>query len=148
MNPESDLIQLAYSSGATQHFDQAQLLDLLTFARDFNSRHDISGMLLYLDDTFFQILEGEPGVLRALYGRIEKDNRHAKVIKLLDRPITERTFSDWSMGYAKVTRQELATIPGLNDFFGRGSSFSELEAGKAKQLLEAFREGQWRRRLR
>jgi len=148
MNPTTNLIQLVYSSLATQQFDQAKLLDLLAFARDFNSRNDISGMLLYVDDSFFQVLEGDPGILRPLYDRIEKDNRHTRIIKLLEQPITERNFSDWSMGYARISREELTSIPGLNDFFGRGSSFVELEAGKTKQLLEAFREGQWRRRLR
>jgi hypothetical protein len=104
-------------------------------------------MLLYVDETFFQILEGEPDELHALYGRIEHDIRHTKVIKLLDVPVEKRTFGRWSMGYAKVTREELAKIPGLNDFFGRGSVFTELESGKAKVLLDAFREGKWRRRL-
>jgi hypothetical protein len=52
------------------------------------------------------------------------------------------------MGYAKVTREELAKIPGLNDFFGKGSVFTELESGMAKVLLDAFREGKWHRRLR
>ena len=148
MNVTTGLTQLVYCSVATHHFDQTELLGLLAFARDFNSRNNISGMLLYVDDSFFQVLEGDPAVLRPLYERIEKDKRHAKVIKLLDQQITERTFSEWSMGYTKVSREELASIPGLNDFFGRGSSFVELEAGKAKQLLEAFRSGQWRRRLR
>jgi hypothetical protein len=147
MNQPSNLILLAYSSRANRDFDQASLLELLTFARNFNSQHDLTGMLLYIDRTFFQILEGPPETLRPLYGRIEKDDRHTKLIKLLEIPIEQRTFSDWSMGYAKVTRQDLAEIPGLNDFFGRGSVFTELEEGKATVLLDAFREGKWRRRL-
>jgi hypothetical protein len=147
MSQPSNLILLAYSSRATRDFDQASLLELLAFARNFNAGHGLTGMLLYIDHTFFQILEGEPEILHALYGRIEKDARHSKLIKLLEIPIEQRTFSDWSMGYAKVTRRDLAEIPGLNDFFGRGSVFTELEAGKAAVLLEAFREGKWRRRL-
>ena len=147
MSQPSNLILLEYSSRATRDFDQASLLELLAFARNFNSGHDLTGMLLYIDRTFFQILEGPPETLHALYGRIEKDDRHTKLIKLLEIPIEQRTFSDWSMGYAKVTRQELAAIPGLNDFFGRGSVFTELEEGKARVLLDTFREGKWRRRL-
>jgi hypothetical protein len=147
MTEQSNLILLAYSSVATRHFDRDSLMELLTFARTFNDSHGLTGMLLYVDESFFQILEGDPDELHALYGRIEHDNRHAKIIKLIEMPIEKRTFARWSMGYAKVTREELAKIPGLNDFFGKGSVFTELEAGKAKVLLDAFREGKWRRRF-
>jgi Sensors of blue-light using FAD len=147
MTERGNLILLAYSSVATRHFDRDSLVELLTFARNFNDSHGLTGMLLYVDESFFQILEGEPDELHALYVRIEHDSRHTKVIKVLEMPIEKRTFARWSMGYAKVTREELATIPGLNDFFGRGSALTELEAGKAKVLLDAFREGKWRRRL-
>ena len=147
MTEPSNLILLAYSSIATRHFDRDSLVELLTRARSFNDAHGLTGMLLYVDESFFQILEGDPDVLHALYERIEHDNRHAKIIKLLETPIEERSFASWSMGYAKVTREELAKIPGLNDYFGKGSAFTELEAGTAKILLDAFREGKWHRRL-
>lgn len=147
MNDSADLILLAYSSAGTHHFEQSELVDLLAFARDFNSRNGLTGMLLYIDESFFQILEGDPKTLHDLYYRIEQDTRHTHVIKLIEIPIEKRTFSEWSMGFGKVTRADLATIPGLNDFFGRGSVFSDLEPGKAQVLLEAFRDGKWRRRL-
>jgi hypothetical protein len=147
MNDSDDLILLAYSSVGTHHFAQSELVDLLAFARDFNSRNGLTGMLLYIDESFFQILEGDPKTLHDLYSRIEQDTRHTHVIKLIEIPIENRSFSDWSMGFAKVTRADLATIPGLNDFFGKGSVLTDLEPGKAQVLLEAFREGKWRRRL-
>lgn len=147
MDDTGDLTLLAYSSVGTQRFEQSELVDLLTFARKFNESHGLTGMLLYVDGAFFQILEGASLQLHDLYSRIEIDSRHTRVMKLIETPIEKRTFSAWSMGFAKVTRAELATIPGLNDFFGKGSSFTELEAGKAKMLLEAFREGKWRARL-
>jgi hypothetical protein len=104
-------------------------------------------MLLYVDESFFQILEGDQKTLHDLYFRIEHDTRHNGVIKLIEIPIEKRAFSEWSMGFAKVTRADLASIPGLNDFFGTGSAFHDLEPGKAQVLLEAFRDGKWRRRL-
>ena len=129
MNDSDNLILLAYSSVGTHHFEQSELVDLIAFARDFNSRNGLTGMLLYIDESFFQILEGDPKTLHDLYSRIEQDTRHTHVIKLIEIPIEKRTFSEWSMGFAKVTRADLATIPGLNDFFGRGSVFSDLEPG-------------------
>jgi Sensors of blue-light using FAD len=147
MEDDGREVLLAYSSQAVRHFESRELVDLLTLARVNNERLGITGMLLYIDGSFFQVLEGDEEALHALYKAIEADERHGKVIKLIEEPIEKRTFSDWSMGYAKATRSELATIPGLNDFFMHGSSFHELEPGRARFLLEAFREGKWRRQL-
>jgi len=140
-------ILLAYSSAATRPFSSKDIADLLAVSRKNNERHGITGMLLYIDESFFQILEGPEQVLHTLYDTITRDNRHTSVAKLIEEPIERRTFSDWSMGYAKATRVELSTIPGLNDFFSRGSSFNKLELGRAKILLKAFSEGKWRKRL-
>jgi len=82
-------------------------------------------------------------VVEELYARLEGDDRHHNVIKLIVEPIAERSFGTWSMGYPKVSREELAQIDGLNDFFSQGKSFMELEEGRAKTLLEAFKGGRW-----
>ena len=140
-------ILLVYCSAAIRPFESKDIVDLLMVSRKHNEKNNITGMLLYIDESFFQVLEGDEETLHALYKKIEVDQRHTKVVKLIEEPIDKRTFSDWSMGYAKATRVELSTIPGLNKFFASGSSFKELEPGRAKVLLDAFREGKWRRRL-
>jgi hypothetical protein len=48
------------------------------------------------------------------------------------------------MGFSSVSPDKLRDVPGLNDFFGRGSSFTKLDAGRAKKILSAFVEGHWR----
>ena len=147
MEDTKNEIILVYCSVAIRSFDTKDIIDLLTISRKNNEKFGITGMLLYIDETFFQVLEGNKDSLHNLYKKIECDERHTKVVKLIEEPIDKRTFSGWSMGYAKATRAELSTIPGLNDFFVCGSSFNDLEKGRAKILLEAFREGKWRRCL-
>jgi hypothetical protein len=147
MEDNKNEIILVYCSVAIRPFDTKDIVDLLTISRKNNEKAGITGMLLYIDETFFQVLEGDEENLHNLYKKIECDERHTKVVKLIEEPVDKRTFSDWSMGYAKATRAELSTIPGLNDFFVSGLSFNALEKGRAKVLLEAFREGKWRRCL-
>ena len=141
-------IRIVYASAASKTFQPKDLVaDILVVAGPNNTKLGITGMLLHVDGSFFQVLEGEESAVHALYEKILRDPRHTSAIKLIEEPIERRAFSRWSMGYARVTRTELAQIEGLNDFFGQGSSFRELEAGRAKSLLLAFREGNWRRRL-
>lgn len=145
--PDTKDICLVYASAATQEFEPKELLKILAKAGRHNLRNGITGMLLYAEGSFFQVLEGNGQKVHQLYERILLDPRHAQAIKLIEEPIERRAFSQWSMGLARFTRTELSKIPGLNDFFGQGSSFTGLGEGRAKTLLAAFREGRWRRRL-
>jgi hypothetical protein len=104
-------------------------------------------MLLCVESSFFQILEGEAEVLGPLYRTIAADPRHRALVKLIEEPIEKRSFANWSMGYADLSRADLAAVPGLNDFFQQRTTLGELEPGRARSLLDAFREGKWRGRL-
>src|SRR5664279_309420 len=139
-----DLIHCIYCSVATKDFSPADLATLLAECRDKNSKAGLTGMLLYSDRTFFQVLEGDRPVVEALVEKLTLDKRHERVTKIVLEPIEERSFAHWTMGYSEITKKELADIPGLNDFFSRGQSYMELGKGRAKKLLSAFKEGAWR----
>ncbi len=141
------LTHLIYTSMAAPQFDATQLEPLLKQARDNNQRIAVTGMLLYSDGNFFQVLEGEEPLLFKLFEIISTDSRHRKVVKILQEPIARRAFSDWSMGFAEVDPSEFQQVEGLNDFFQRGQSFVALKQGRAKRLLSAFVDGRWRARL-
>lgn len=137
------LIHCIYSSAATREFTPAELADLLKKAREFNELHDLTGMLLYAEGSFFQVLEGPEEVVAALYENIEKDKRHEQVTKIIVEPIHKRSFAEWTMGFSNVSREDLAKIEGTNDFFSKARCFAELDSGRAKKLLAAFRDGRW-----
>jgi hypothetical protein len=143
----NDLILLCYASAATRQFNKQDIVNLLLQSRAKNARLGVSGMLLYVAPSFFQILEGERAVVASLYDTIVRDQRHGDVLKLIEEPIEKRAFADWTMGYADVSRSELSAIPGLNDFFASGGTFNGIGPGRAKILLEAFRGGRWRQHL-
>ena len=144
MPTEADLIHLVYASVATKPLERDELLALLTVVRRINESLGVTGILLYVDGTFFQVLEGSSADVTALYDKIHGDRRHTRVLKLIQEPIAARDFPDWSMGYAAVSRADLETIPGLTDFFGSKTSFMDLQEGRARRLLEAFSQGRWR----
>jgi superfamily II DNA or RNA helicase len=142
-----DLIQCIYASAASRDFETDELADLLQAARENNARLGLTGMLLYAEGGFFQVLEGQPDVVEALYAKIERDRRHAQVTLVIKEPIPKRYFDDWTMGFYKVSREELAGMSGVNDFFGKDRAEISVDAGRAEKLLAAFREGRWRKRL-
>lgn len=145
---EPALIHCIYTSALSPGYDDSVLESILATARARNGPRGISGMLLFDDGSFFQILEGEESTVLDLYERIGSDERHDQITKLIQEPIEERAFADWTMGVADITRTDLEKLDGMNDFFRNGRGLAELDPGRAKSLLNAFRDGKWRAAIR
>lgn len=97
---------IIYLSQATVPFTEASLRQLLGQARSYNSTHQLTGVLLYGSDQFFQVLEGEEATVRALYAHICQDPRHRNVTTYADKAIAKRAFADWSMRFQALPPQQ------------------------------------------
>jgi hypothetical protein len=113
------LIRLVYASEATVDFSDREVRELLERARRRNASLGVTGILLLVGRSFFQVLEGAPEAVTPLFEKIGQDKRHKRVVKLIEEPADGRDFPDWSMGLARVTSKELAVLPGLSDFFAK-----------------------------
>lgn len=103
---------LIYLSRATQPFSEAALLDLLQYARHHNAQHDITGILAYGNGQFMQVLEGEEATISALYEHIERDPRHDNLVRFADKPIAQRSFTEWSMAFATLDDADFNALAG------------------------------------
>lgn len=139
-----DLIHCIYASSATRSFQEPEILALLERARTKNAALGITGMLLFIEGSFFQVLEGAASAVDGLYATIGRDPRHDRVTQIIREPIAQRSFQEWSMGFASVGREEAARLVGANDFFATASCLERINAGRAKKLLIAFGAGRWR----
>jgi uncharacterized membrane protein (DUF373 family) len=108
---------LTYASTALHEWSAEELLQLLKQCRTNNGAKNITGILLYANGTFFQVLEGEEATVNSVYDMIEKDERHKDCTIIERQKITERAFPYWSMGFEKIDAKELSKMEGLNDFF-------------------------------
>lgn len=147
MSEENELIHLIYVSAATVPFSPEDLQTLLAKARATNAGMGVTGMLLYVDGSFFQILEGPEEAVDDLFNRIGTDDRHSRVSIIIKEGTAERSFDEWTMGYADVSREDLVKVPGLNDFFVAGSCLADIDRGRARKLLTAFQSGRWRQQI-
>lgn len=71
---------------------------ILAKARIKNAALGLSGVLLFSEGAFFQVLEGERDVVEAMFRRIALDDSHSQLITMHKADIAERAFADWSMG--------------------------------------------------
>lgn len=93
------LHELVYVSHALEEMTTQQLNVLLAQSRRNNERSEITGILVYYQREFLQLLEGEADAVNALFQQIEVDQRHQRVCKLWDGPIDERSYTLWSMAF-------------------------------------------------
>lgn len=93
--------QLLYVSNTRTNLNDSDLNAILESARRNNRAHQITGMLLYLEGAFLQVLEGPDHEVGAVYDRIARDQRHWDTQILLDRQ-AQRAFGEWSMGFERL----------------------------------------------
>lgn len=90
------MLQIVYASRPLD-FSAPSLLNILLTARQFNTANNVTGALIYRDDLFLQMLEGDSVILRMIMKRIMKDDRHEEINLLMDRSVPSRTFTSWNM---------------------------------------------------
>ncbi|MEZ5406683.1 MAG: BLUF domain-containing protein [Acidimicrobiales bacterium] len=144
--PAQQLIHCAYTSLLAPECTEAELVPILTKARRTNTTLQATGILLFHQRSFFQVLEGPRQRIEALYERISGDPRHTRVTQLVNEPISERSFRDWTMGLMEPTPDDLAAVPGLAPLVAAGGCLADLNAGQARALLDSLARGPLRLR--
>lgn len=138
------LVHCIYTSVEAHPFSEAEITQLVRESRMKNQQHGITGLLLHVEDTFFQILEGPAEAIRELYDKILLDSRHARITQIIFEPIARRYFGDSQMNVARLSPAELAGMLQEDSPKTLEHLLSGLDEGRAKRLLRAFADGRWR----
>ena len=101
---------LIYDSIWTSTFTPDELELFLTTIRLENSRLNVTGILLYHNGNFIQIIEGENLIIADLFEKIKNDERHNQVIKLVDFKMKDRSYENWSMAFKVISKKDWTTI--------------------------------------
>ena len=106
--------RLVYTSLARRQMSQRDIDRILMTSRLYNEMAGITGLLVYHEKRFLQILEGPIGELDKIYDRIQRDWRHEHCRLLLRETIIARAFDQWEMAYRNhddlIARQRLQLI--------------------------------------
>ena len=93
------LYRVVYVSSAQRYTASEDLNAILDVSRQNNASRDITGLLLFHDGSYFQVLEGPRGAVEERLRVIGADKRHTGMITVLSEPVTMRGFPEWSMGF-------------------------------------------------
>ena len=94
-----DIYVWVYKSREVPPLSEDDIARILNVSRLYNREHDITGILLYNEGRFTQVIEGSRDNILILKARIMADSRHKDIITLYEGHGQNRIFSSWSMAF-------------------------------------------------
>lgn len=107
------MIHIVYMSRAVRPLSDQDLQVLLEQCRRDNHRNGVTGVLFYSHGNIAQLIEGKAEVLEPLFEIISRDGRHSNVVKLVSKPISVRSFPDWSMAFHPLEATGFEALEGF-----------------------------------
>ncbi|WP_395073751.1 BLUF domain-containing protein [Flavobacterium sp.] len=104
------MFRVIYLSSATKLLSNDELSFLLRNAKIKNRKNNITGLLLYIDGDFLQVIEGEKKDVLNLFELIKIDERNRSIITVFSDDVDKRQFPDWLMGFSQLTYHDLQKI--------------------------------------
>ncbi|MCM4160938.1 BLUF domain-containing protein [Antarcticibacterium flavum] len=130
---------ISYVSTASSNLGEEEIQKILDYSRNWNMDHHITGILLYSEGNFFQVLEGEKQLVEELFKRIKNDARHYDIIKIFSKDIVEERFTGYKADFISVDSRyrenDLTTYLAQIDKLNPGIQTS------VKYILKNFSEG-------
>jgi len=93
------MYQLIYISSATKSLAREEFLELVAHSKSKNTAMGITGILMFKDGNFMQVLEGKQELIAKLYSTIKVDSRHTLVSIIQEGLINLREYPGWSSTY-------------------------------------------------
>ena len=90
------LKQIIYSSRPLG-FDKDTVEQILVSSCKNNQSVEVTGLLIYSEDQYLQLLEGPTPALEETFSKIKSDTRHDNIIVLKEDFTDRRLFSSWTM---------------------------------------------------
>jgi hypothetical protein len=132
----AEFLSIVYVSDATELFDDDDLSAILASSRSNNLLTQVTGMLLYRDGRFLQVLEGPESFVRGRMAVIAADPRHTEVRVLLEENIDQRRFPHWTMRHETSGIEMSKKILGFERMFtNAGDDGDRSEAIRALRTL-------------
>jgi len=97
--PTGSLHRVVYMSTAVGVLRADELDRIYLRAKSANAGAGITGLMLFYEGVFLQVLEGTAAGVTSLMERIRRDRRHAGITLLESGPATQRSFASSPMQF-------------------------------------------------
>lgn len=130
---------ISYVSSVNPELTEEEIQTVLNFSRNWNIDHQITGILLYSEGNFFQVLEGEKELLESLFSRIEKDKRHRNVMVIFEKEVSEVKFDTYQSDFISLDSRFQAK--NIELYFSQIDQLNPKIQSSVRYILNKFAEG-------
>lgn len=121
------------------NYTNEKLLLLIDIFQINNLLYNITGILLYNEGNVIQYIEGHKDNVIKLFNNILNDNRHTRIIKLLQNQINIRNFPNWSMSLVDCNNNNTYKTY-FNNFMNISDNIDLTNDKKINTLLTLFKQ--------
>jgi hypothetical protein len=111
------LFHLVYISHAAEDISYTDIREILSVSRKNNAQENITGLLIFREGFFLQLLEGSETAVKNILGKIMMDDRNHSLRVLIETDGDQRLFQDWQMAFldGDISSNETADLVGFFD---------------------------------
>lgn len=130
---------ICYVSTAAENLSDSQVGQILEQSQNDNNSNQITGLLLYSEGNFFQVLEGKKEELVQLFNTIKADSRHFNIIKIFEKEINSNKFNEYEVDFLSLdSRFEKNN---LQVYLNQIETLDPSVQSSVKYILKQFAEG-------
>lgn len=134
---------MLYRSKAAPGLSKDDLNKILASSRKNNPPRNVTGLLMYRQGYFLQLLEGPEDAVAERFGTIMRDPRHDDVEIMIRARSSDRLIASWDMGYldesANPSGVKIEVMNQLHDYALKNSRPAHIDT--LKTILTSFRNG-------
>jgi len=130
---------ISYVSSVNPNLTEDDIQEVLKYTRNWNNNNGITGILLYSDGNFFQVLEGEKEVLKSLLAKIMKDNRHHNVMVIFEKEVSQTKFDNYQSDF--ISLDSRFQSKNLELYFSQIEKLNPKIQSSVRYILNNFAEG-------
>lgn len=90
---------IVYVSSASDDLEKEEIKQILNSSKTWNNEHDITGLLLFSEGNFFQVIEGEKEMIPKLFESIKEDKRHHNIIQIFGKDIHKEAYDGYDSDF-------------------------------------------------
>ncbi len=127
---------ICYVSTVSPNLNEQEIIEVLNLSQNLNIEHNITGIFLYSEGNFFQVLEGERNFVLGLFKKIKNDSRHFNIIIIFEKEVTEPQFKGYKIDFISLDTR--SKYKGLRNYFSLIGSLDPSIQSTVKYLLKKF----------
>ncbi len=130
---------ISYVSTVNPALSDTEIQQALDFSKNWNNDNNITGILLYSQGNFFQVLEGDEDLLKDLFSRIKTDERHHNIIPIFQKQVPNTKFDEYQVDF--VSLDDRYKDEHFDTYLSQISLLNPSIQSSAKYILNKFTEG-------